>query len=93
MPLPIEETIAELGNRNKPLLNSRLTELSSLSLEEIEFFKDSWSAIEPERRRHIVHRLVQLAEDNLELNVDTICQYCLRAQDDRVRSIASKGVR
>ena len=90
--LPIEKTINELGNSHQPLLNSRLTELSNLRLEELEFFKRSWTAIEPERRRQIVHRLVELAEDNLELNFDSIFKYCLKDPDDEVRSKAIEGL-
>lgn len=92
MSLPIEETIAELGNNDKPLLNTRLTELSSLNSAELDFFKRSWPAIEPERRHQIMHRLVELADDNLELNFDNIFKYCLTDQDDTVRSKAIEGL-
>ncbi len=92
MALPIEETIVELGNSDKPLLNSILTELSNLSSEELEFFKRAWAAIEPERRRQITHRLVELVEDNLELNFDSIFKHCLKDQDAEVRSKAIEGL-
>ena len=93
MPLPIEETITKLGNSDKPLLNTRLTELSSLNSEGLDSFKHSWPAIEPERRSQIMHRLVELAEDNLELNFDNIFKYCLKDQEDAVRSKAIEGLR
>ncbi len=92
MALPIEETIVELGNSDQPLLNSTLTELSNLSSEELEFFQHSWAAIEPKRRCQITHRLVELAEDNLELNFDSIFKHCLKDQDAEVRSKAIKGL-
>ncbi len=92
MRLSLEKTIVELGNSDKPLLNSRLTELSNLNSEELEFFERSWVAIEAERRRQIVHRLVELAEDNLELNFDAIFKYCLKDQDDEIRSKAIEGL-
>ncbi|MFC2072929.1 HEAT repeat domain-containing protein [Chloroflexota bacterium] len=92
MPLPIEETIAELGNSDDPLFNSRLMELSNLSSEEMEFFKRSWAAIEPKRRCQIVYRLVELTEDNFELNFDSIFKHCLKDQDDEVRSKAIEGL-
>ncbi len=92
MPLPIEETVAELGNDDNPLLNSRLMELSSLSSEEMEFFKRSWAAIEPKRRCQIVYRLVELAKDNFEFNFDSIFKHCLKDQDDEVRSKAIEGL-
>ena len=89
---PIEKTIVELGNSNKSLLNSRLADLSNLTSEELELFERSWPAIEPKRRRQIVHRLVELAEDNLALNFDSIFKYCLKDQDDEVRSKAIEGL-
>ena len=92
MTSPIEEIIADIGNSNQPLLNSRLTELSNLSSAELALFERSWSAIKPERRRQIVHRLVELAENNLELNFDSIFKYCLQDQDDEVRSQAIEGL-
>lgn len=91
-PLPIEETIAELGDSDRPLLNSRLTELSNLSSEETASFRHSWAAIEPKRRRQIVHRLVELAEDNVELNFDRIFKQLLTDPDDEVRSKAIEGL-
>jgi len=92
MPLPIKETFIEIGSSDKPLLNSKLTELSNLNSEELELFQHFWMLIEPKRRRLIVHRLVELAEDNLELNFDSIFKYCLGDLDDEVRSKAIEGL-
>ena len=92
MALTAVETIVELGNSDKPLLNSMLTELSNLSSEELEFFKRSWAAIEPKRRCQITYRLVELAEDNLELNFDSIFKHCLKDQDAEVQSKAIEGL-
>ena len=92
MTSPIEEIMADIGNSNQPLLNSRLTELSNPGSAELALFKNSWATIDPERRRQIAHRLVELAEDNLELNFDCIFKYCLQDQDDEVRSQAIEGL-
>jgi len=92
MSLPIEETIANLGTSDKPLLSSRLIELSTLSQEEMALFEQKWAAIEPKRRRQIVHRLIELAEDNFELNFDSIFISCLEDQDAEVRSKAIEGL-
>ncbi len=92
MSLPIEDIISDLANSSKPLVNAKLTELSNLIPEELEVFKRSWLAIEPERRRQIVHRLVDLAEDNLELNFDSIFKHCLKDPDDEVRIKAIEGL-
>ena len=92
MSLSIEETIANLGNRDKPLLSSRLIELSNLNSEEMEFLEQAWATIEPKRRRQITYRLVELAEDNVELNFDSIFKSCLKDQDAEVRSKAIEGL-
>jgi len=91
-PSSLAELIVELGNSDRPLLNSKLTELSNLNSEELELFKRSWSAITPIRRRQIVYRLVELAEDNLTLNFDAILKYCLKDQDEEVQSRAIEGL-
>ena len=92
MPLPIEELIADLTNSDTPLSTSRLTELSNLSSKELEYFKNSWPAIELKRQHQIMHRLLELAEDNIELNFDSIFKYCLKDQDNEVRSKAIEGL-
>ena len=91
-PFPIEETIAELGDRNKPLLNSRLADLSKLNSTELELFEQTWKTIEPKRQRQIMHRLVELAEDNFELDFDSIFKSRLRDRDAEVRSKAIEGL-
>jgi len=92
IPLPIEETIAEIGNRDKPLLNSRLADLSNLNSEELELFEQAWAAIEPKRRRQIMYRLVELAENNFELDFDNIFKSHLNDPDAEVRSKAIEGL-
>ena len=44
MLLPIEETIADLAANDKPLLNSRLIDLSNLNQEELRIFEQAWAA-------------------------------------------------
>jgi HEAT repeat protein len=92
MPSPVKKIITEISNSNKPLRNSRLADLSNLNPEELELFRRLWTAIEPKRRQQIVQRLVELAEENLELNFDSILKYCLKDQDDEVRSKAIEGL-
>ena len=89
---PIEEIIAGLADSDQPLLNSRLVELSNLNSADLEFFKQLWADIENARRHQIVHRLVELAEGNLELNFDSIFKQCLKDQSDEVRREAIEGL-
>ena len=92
MSLPIEETIAELANSDKALLNSKLAELSNLNSEEMALFEKAWATIEPRRRGQIMYRLVELAEDNFELDFDSIFKSRLKDADDKVRSKAVEGL-
>jgi len=92
MSLSIEENLADLANGDKPLLSSRLVDLSNLNSEEARLVEQAWPAIELGRRRQIIYRLVELAEDNVELNFDSIFKNCLKDQDAEVRSKAIEGL-
>ncbi len=92
MSLSIEETITDLANSDKPLSGARLTELSNLNSEGMESFSRVWVFIESKRRQQIIYRLVELAEDNFELNFDSIFKNCLKDQDAEVRSKAIEGL-
>lgn len=91
-PLPIEEIITHLVATDKLLLNTELAELSGLNAAELRLLEELWAEINTERRRQIVRRLVELAEDNLELNFDVIFKSCLNDPDDEVRSTAIEGL-
>ncbi|UCH42695.1 MAG: HEAT repeat domain-containing protein [Dehalococcoidales bacterium] len=92
IPQPVDEIVTELADNDQPLLNSRLAGLSNLSSEDLEVFKNVWITIAPERRRQIIHRLVELAEDNIVLNFDAILRHCLEDHDKEVKSQAIKGL-
>jgi HEAT repeat protein len=92
MSLPIEEIITHLGNGDKPLLNSKLAELSNLNPEEMALLEKAWVSIEPKRRGQIMYRLVELAENNFELDFDDIFKSRLKDPDAEVRSKAIEGL-
>ena len=92
MPQHVKKIVAEISNTYKPLRNSILADLSNLHPEDLDLFRSLWTTIEVKRRRQIVQRLVELAEDNLELNFDSILKHCLKDQDDEVRSEAIEGL-
>jgi HEAT repeat protein len=92
MPLPIEETFASLSDSGQPLLSSKLAELSKLNAQELALFERAWKNIEPRRRRQIMYRLVELAEENFELDFDDIFKNRLRDEDADVLSKAIEGL-
>jgi len=89
---PIEEIITDMADSDKPLLNSSLVGLSNIIPEDLNFLKEVWPTIKPERRRQIVSRLVEFAEDNFELDFDSIFKNRLSDQDAEVRSKALEGL-
>lgn len=91
-PSSIEETLDHLADNDQPLVSSKLADLSKLSPEEVGLFEQAWVAIEPERRRQIMYRLVELAENDAKLDFDSIFRSCLNDQDAEVRSKAIEGL-
>jgi HEAT repeat protein len=88
----VEDIIAELVDSDKPLASSNLAELSDLNPEEMRFFNQAWQEIEQKRRQQIINRLVELAEDSVELNFDAIFKHCLKDPDEAVRRKAIEGL-
>jgi hypothetical protein len=92
MPAPIEPTLDHLTNSGEPLVSSTLADLSNLIPEEMKLFEQAWVVIEPERQRQIMYWLVELAEDDVKLDFDSIFKSCLNDQDAEVRSKAIEGL-
>lgn len=92
LPATIEDLVAHLADCSQRLLNTSLTELNDLKDDELACLKERWPEIEPERRRQIAGRLVELAEDNTRLNFDGIFRGLLRDPDEEVRLKAVEGL-
>lgn len=92
MPPPVEQTIAKLVDPATKLLDSWLTDLSSLNPAELKLLEQAWATIELKRRRQIMYRLVELVEDNFELDFDDIFKGRLKDEDAEVRSKAIEGL-
>lgn len=86
------EYVAELGDGLRPVKAGRLVRLSHLTDEEHQDFVDVWPRIGVQRRRQIVSRLVELAEDNVDLNFDAVLLVCLSDIDAAVRAEAIRGL-
>jgi HEAT repeat protein len=92
VPTNIKQTISDLAISDKPLVNARLADLSNLNSDELAFFSQVWSGIDADRRRKIIYRLLELAEDNFELNFDGVFKNCLKDPDAEVRAKAIEGL-
>jgi HEAT repeat protein len=87
-----EDYLEELKDPSRPLLASRLSELSSLSADEAGVFARAWPDVGVARRRQIVRRLLDLAEDNVEMNFDRVFMAALKDDDENVRVLSVQGL-
>jgi len=90
--LSLEKCLADLSDEDKRLARSRLGDLSDLSPDELELFRKAWARIGVVRRRQIVDKLVELAEEDPKLNFDDIFHACLHDPDETVRVRAIDGL-
>jgi HEAT repeat protein len=89
---PAEKAIDEIRTGEELPSNSTLAGLSGLNAVELSLFRDAWPGIEPERRRQVISRLVEMTEDNLEYNFDVIFRFTLKDTDEDVRVMSIEGL-
>jgi HEAT repeat protein len=90
--MPIEDYLEELKDPSRPLLASRLGELASVLPDEIPTLAEAWPHIAVARRRQILRRLLDLAEDNVEMDFDRVFMVALKDDDAEARAIAVQGL-
>ncbi|MDP2920450.1 MAG: HEAT repeat domain-containing protein [Dehalococcoidia bacterium] len=88
----ISQIIKELADTGKPLVNTRLTELSELTPADLPLFKSTWRQMDVNRRRQVISRLAELVRDNVELNFAPVFKYALSDLDADVRVGAIDGL-
>jgi HEAT repeat protein len=66
--------------------------LSVISVADFESFKQVWPTLADARRRKLMHRLVELAETNFEVDFTPIFLQGLTDEDGRVRAKAVEGL-
>ncbi|MBI2847411.1 MAG: HEAT repeat domain-containing protein [Chloroflexi bacterium] len=88
----MERYLNELSDPSKPIVVSRLIDLSNFSSEELRLFKAAWPSVGVERRRKIVGLLAELAEDNVDLDFNVVFKVCLKDSDSVVREKAIDGL-
>ena len=90
--MSLDQFLQELQGEGRELTHTGLLRLSSLGSDEAILMNRHWQEIAPPRRRTIVDRLVQMAEDNVELDFTTLFKLCLRDSDGEVRQKAISGL-
>ena len=81
----LDIVLADLASEQKALPGSGLKALSNLATSETASVQQAWTRLSVQRRREVIARLADLAEDNVELNFDPIFAFCLEDSDSVVR--------
>jgi HEAT repeat protein len=92
VPANIREIINSLSNADQPIQNAALADLSNIGPSDLAFFAQIWTTVAADRRLKIISRLVELAEENFELNFDSLFKNCLKDPDPGVRAKAIEGL-
>jgi HEAT repeat protein len=92
VPTNLQTIVDGLADPEKPLSHASLADLSNLSTPEAGYLAQVWAKIELSRRRKVIARLVELAEENFELNYDIIYKNLLRDEDPEIRVKAIEGL-
>lgn len=82
----------EAAGQGKSPVHAALTFLSDLDSSERADFRENWPVLTTERRRYIVHELVEMAEDNIDLDFRHVFLVALEDKDPEVRTTAVEGL-
>ena len=90
--MTLPDLLTDLTDVEKPVTYSGLLQLTDLPDEGLAELKTVWSKLSTERRREVVRKLIELADDNVELDFSSIFKSCLTDGDDAIREMAAKGL-
>ena len=86
------DLLTDLTDAEKPVTYSGLLQLTDLPVEGLSELKIAWPKLSTERRREVVRKLIELADDNVELDFNSVFKSCLSDDDDTIREMAAKGL-
>ena len=66
--------------------------LSGLAMGEVDEAAEAWAQAPPPRRRHVVERMVEMAEANVDLEFDAFLCHAMADSDPAVRERAAAGL-
>lgn len=90
--MTLPDLLTDLTDADKPVTYSGLLQLTDLPVEGLAELKTVWPKLSAERRREIVRKLVELADDNVEFDFSSIFKSCLSDDDDAIREMAARGL-
>jgi HEAT repeat protein len=90
--MEFSEYLRDLRDPASQLSVAGLWHLHDLTSEQAEALHSLWPEIDAERRQQVVGRLIELAEDNVELNFDAAFFTALNDQEADIRAAAVRGL-
>jgi HEAT repeat protein len=90
--LSLETLLPKLENNDEPLSVKELADLSAIGRSDHEQFLDVWRRLSIQRRRTIIDRLTDVAEDNVELDFTRVFLAGLLDDDVQVRAQSIKAL-
>ncbi|MSP78149.1 MAG: HEAT repeat domain-containing protein [Dehalococcoidia bacterium] len=90
--MELERFFDELADESKPLRHAELTVLSGIAGKDLDLVRTRWPKLPAARRNETANKLLALAEDNAELNFDSVFSLSLKDQDEQVRERGIAGL-
>jgi HEAT repeat protein len=90
--MTFQDSIAQLTNGDGSISAPLLAHLSGLEADELDAFREAWSAAPTEVRRKTVGMLVEIAEDNVELDFSAVLRHALEDEEEDIRAKAVGGL-
>lgn len=91
-PSSFEKSLMEVQEGTGPLRYGQLSPFSNMNREELARFKEVWARLDADRQYGLLSRMAGLAEENVEVNFDSIMLMALDSPDDRLRVKAIEGL-
>jgi HEAT repeat protein len=88
----LQDFLTDLTDLEKPVKFSGLLQFSDLPVEGVAEFKMNWLRLPVDRKHEIALKLVELADENIELDFSSVFKACLQDDDEIVREMAVKGL-
>jgi HEAT repeat protein len=89
---PFEVLVANLLDEDAPLLAALIYRLSEPTPEDLQLLKESWPAVQVERRRLLVSRMAEASEADFELDFKEAAAIGLQDADAQVRERAIEAL-
>ncbi len=87
-----QQVMDDLADPRKPIRHADLMQLSGMARSEAAGVMSSWVGVSAARKSELIERMVEMAEENIELDFSGVLRACLRDAHAGVREKAALGL-